>query len=92
MNRDIGKGNIMSKQGTRIKNLNYNSYEMIQILNKFLENLDRKYDRIEKFLKNNEEILDKSYYSLGYYNGLTRGYDEAVNDLINCIKENGDYV
>lgn len=86
MIRDIGKGNIISKQGTRIKNLDYNSYEMVQILNKFLENLDRKYLRIERFLKNNEEILDKSYYSLGYYNGLARGYDEAIDNLMKCIK------
>lgn len=86
MIRDIGMGNIESKQGIRINTLNYNSDEMVQILNKFLENLDRKYERIERFLKNNEEILDKSYYSLGYYNGLARGYDEAIDNLMNCIK------
>ena len=64
------------------------SYTISNILNRLLKILEEKHKRA----KVNKEYLGESYYALGYYDGLTRGYNEAVNDLINCIKENRNYV
>lgn len=71
-----------------IFSLKEEDYIVSNILNKFLKIIEERHKRV----KVDKEYLGESYYALGYYDGLTRGYNEAVNDLINCIKENGDYV
>lgn len=64
------------------------SHTISNILNKFLKILEEKHKRA----KVNKEYLGESYYALGYYDGLIKGYNEAINDLINYIKENRNYV
>ena len=88
-NRDIGKNNIISKRGLSISDIiNYDIYDVSKIIRTLIEKLEHKYDRAETFIENNKEFLEKSYYTIGYYNGLCRSYDEILDLLIDLFKQN----
>ena len=88
-NRDIGKNNIISKRGLTASDIiDYNIYNVSEIIETFIKKLEHKYDRAETFIENNKEFLEKSYYILGYYKGLCRSYDEILDLLIDLFKQN----
>ena len=88
-NRDIGKNNIISKRGLTTSDIiNYDIYDVSKIIEILIKKLEHKYDRAETFIENNKEFLEKSYYTIGYYNGLCRGYDEILDLLIDLFKQN----
>lgn len=91
MCRDIGRNNILSKKNLKLTDVvgDYDWYEINRDIGELLKGIKHRYDRAEKFIEENKNMLDKSYYNIGYYNGLLRGYDEALEMLIKTF--GGDY-
>lgn len=90
-NRDIGKNNIISKRGLTAKDIvDWDVYDVSKVIEKLITKLEHKYNRAEAFIESNKEFLEKSYFSIGYYNGLCRAYDEILDLLIDSFKQNSN--
>lgn len=90
-NRDIGKNNIVSKRGlSKSDIIDYDIYDVSKVMETLIKKLEHRYERAETFIEENKGFLEKSYYSIGYYNGLCRGYDEILDLLIDLFKNHKD--
>lgn len=91
MCRDIGCNNILSKKNLKLTDVfrDYDFHDINNDIGNLLKKIKHKYDRAEKFIEDNKDMIDKSYYNIGYYNGLTRGYDEVLELMIKTF--GGDY-
>ena len=91
MRRYIGHNDILSKKNLKLTDVVavYDWDNINHDIRELLKKIKHKYDRAEKFIEDNKDMIDKSYYNIGYYNGLTRGYDEVLELMIKTI--GGDY-
>lgn len=89
MKKDFGNNNNVKRKHLNVfaidnPNVAYETCEAFQTL---VNKIERKIKRCEDFINKNKEMIDLSYYNLGYYNGRIRAFENAL-DLIEKLLQN----